>query len=259
MEESKTRFGSPTYDPATILSGENLSNLIHKIGHEIGNPLTAIISLGTIIERFSRESPSADLEATFKKTSGYAGSIIDEAWKVSALSERLVMLLSQKPGNVSPCDVNEALKKAIEKQRLRGRGTRPNILMSTLGDKPCLALIDSEQLAVLLGELLQNAQNAVAYEYAGNDTDHPITAVLRQDGSKVFLALTNDIPDNLEGELGSAFDLFQTAYGDRKHLGIGLTMCWAIANRFSGGMRLIEQPRQSGCAFTVELSLPAAN
>lgn len=262
MEESKneykTRFGSPTFDPVTVLTGETLSNLIHKIGHEIGNPLTAIISLGTIIERFSRESPSADVESTFKKTSGYAGSIIDEAWKISALSERLVMLLSQKPGNVGPCNLGEALAKSLQKQRLRNRGRTPNVLVSTLGDKPCIALIDSEQLAVFFGEIFLNAQNAIGYELGGDDANHPVTALLRTEGDRVLFALTNDTPEPRSGDLDSLFDLCTTTYGDRKHLGIGLTMCWTIISRFGGTMRLIEQSRQSGYSFTVEVSLPAA-
>ena len=236
----------------------SLSNLVHKIGHEIGNPLTAIISLATIIERFSGDAPSPDIEAAFKKSAGYSTSIIEEAWKISALSEKLVMLLSEKPGNVSPCRMEAVLTKVLQKSKSRGRKMRSEVRVTNLAADKDDVRADSEQLGILLGELLINAQNALSYEFGDAAAERPVTVVIRSEGDLCILTCSNDTANAQANELDSLFELFSTSYSAHKHLGIGLTMCTAIARRFGGGLRIIEQPRPDGFSFTVELGLPRA-
>jgi len=235
-----------------------LSNLVHKIGHEIGNPLTAIISLATIIERFSGDSPNADIESAFKKTAGYSTSIIEEAWKISALSEKLVMLLSEKPGNVSPCRMEAVLTKVLQKSKSRGRKMRSEVRVTNLAGEKDDVRADSEQLGILIGELVGNAQNALFYEFGESASERPVTVVIRSEGDQCILTCSNDSAQAQPGELDSLFELFSTNYSAHKHLGIGLTMCTAITRRFGGSLRIIEQPRQNGFSFTVEMGLPRA-
>lgn len=255
MSENKTRFGIPRFEPAAVIHPAVLSSLIHKIGHDIGNPLTAIISLATIIERFSCDA-GGDLEAAFKKAAGYSASIIDEAWKISALSEKMVMLLSEKPGNVSPCRMESVLTKVIQKAKTRGRRPRPEVKVMNLAGELDSVLADSEQLGILFGELIGNAQNALAYEFGDAALDLPVTVTIRGEGDRCFMTCSNDTKSAFPGELDAVFDLFQTNYTMQKHLGIGLTMCTAIARRFGGSLRAIEQPRPDGYTFTIEVAMP---
>ncbi|MFN8390659.1 MAG: ATP-binding protein [Bdellovibrionota bacterium] len=252
--ELETRTGSPQFAPEQVRSGETLSNLIHKIGHEIGNPLTAIISLATIVERFNDESAAKDLTGTLNKITSYSASIIDEAWKISALNERLVMLLSQKPGNCSPCNVGETIQRAVKKMRSRGRAPDFDVLVSQIGEVPATAFIDSEQLNILLQELFQNAITA-----AGNrDDDQPLRILVKGGKESTYIALMSDSSQRHPLELSTLFDPFVTTWSEKKRLGLGLTVSWAIVSRFGGTMQLIEQPQQSGYSFTVAITLPAA-
>ena len=57
--EDNIRVGKGKFFSPSIRQGELLSDLIHKIGHEIGNPLTSIISLASIIERFGGPTAGA--------------------------------------------------------------------------------------------------------------------------------------------------------------------------------------------------------
>ena len=255
-EESNIRIGTPTFDPGVIRSADVLSDLIHKVGHEIGNPLTAIISLAAIIERFHHESTSGEPGAYAKKTASYAGSIMDEAWKISALSERLVMLLSQKPGNVSSCDLLEAVEKAVQKLRMRQKNKRLDIVIQQIGDGSCEVAIDSEQLNVLIIELIVNAQNALLYEWPQDLPPGPISAFIRAGENSCVMLISNEVPEPRALDISSLFDPFVTTNADRKHLGLGLTVCWAILKRFDCTVRIIEQPSVAGRSFTVEATFP---
>ena len=45
------RSGKPPFLASELRAGETLSEIGHKFGHEVGNPLTAIISLASIVSR----------------------------------------------------------------------------------------------------------------------------------------------------------------------------------------------------------------
>lgn len=257
--EKTLRVGVPKLDPEVIRSPETLSDLVHKVGHEIGNPLTAIISLASIIERFHQDPSTPETAPPLRKTSSYAASIIDEAWKISALSERMVLLLSQKPGNTEPCNLFASLERSIQRMRSRSRELSHEVVKQRFGDCEPLVDVDGEQLQVLLQELVSNAQNALTYEFSPDRAPaSPITAFVKADATTTTLIISNDIPAPRPVALDDLFNPFVTTQPDHKHLGLGLTVCWIIAQRFGGAMRVIEQPRGDELTFTVELSFPTA-
>ena len=92
------------------ISKEELSKLIHKVGHDIGNPLTSIISLSSIIERFSElDSLEPDKLISYSKTMN------KEAWKISRLSECLVNILSNRKANIQNVNLEQVIDKAVSK------------------------------------------------------------------------------------------------------------------------------------------------
>src|SRR5262245_24972844 len=104
-----TRVGKVKLNFTDIRAEELLSHLIHKLGHEIGNPLTSIISLGTILERFSISAPGRGETLPPEKIASYASSIIDEAWRISSLTEKLVLTLSNRRGNPVASDLGKSI------------------------------------------------------------------------------------------------------------------------------------------------------
>lgn len=91
----------------TDISKQDLSNLIHRVGHDIGNPLTSIISLSSIIETFS------DIEA--EKLSSYSKTINKEAWKINRLSQCLVNMLSTREINRQSIKIENVIDRAVSK------------------------------------------------------------------------------------------------------------------------------------------------
>ena len=45
------RVGKPKFTKSDFRTPDKLSGFVHKIGHEVGNPLTSIISLASILHR----------------------------------------------------------------------------------------------------------------------------------------------------------------------------------------------------------------
>jgi C4-dicarboxylate-specific signal transduction histidine kinase len=257
--QTNTRTAVPQFEPTSVQSGEVLSNLIHKIGHEIGNPLTAIISLATIIERFGDETPGQDFAPMLKRLAGYSTSIIEEAWKISAQSERLVMLLSQKPGNCSACGLAEAVKKTAQKLRSRGRVKKLDLLVSEIGERPAQWFMDAEQLHLLLQELFLNASAGLSYagfsDVAGSNAN--IHVLIKGGTEESYLAVSNEFDAPAPEDLACLFEPFVSNWSEKKHLGLGLTVCWSIVRRFNGRIQIIEEKQSDRWRFTVAIHLPA--
>lgn len=247
------RTGIPKYDPASILSKQELSTLIHKIGHEIGNPLTAIISLGSIIERFADdlENPKPDLGS---KISSYANSIISESWRINQHNERLVMLLSHKIGNLYLLNIADVINQAFKKFQLRNKNKNLILNIASPAKEPPHAFIDNDQFVILISELILNACNYQAYEYQNNDVQ--IEAKIESFENHSTLTLSNRIKEPIAYELEKLFEPYVSKYSDKKHLGLGFIMCLAILKKVKGEIKILEQEINQELYFTVEITLP---
>lgn len=219
MKSAKPKFPSDK-----IRSGELLSELIHRVSHEIGNPLTAIISLASVMQRFE----------TGEKASEYAGSIAREAWKITSFNDRLVALLSSRVVENPKCDLEPALEQALERSKIQGVDYKPPL-------EPIAAAIDAPLFQVLVRELLSNALTYTSAESA-------ISIQLLKDGECALLEIKNPCSPERPFSLEAAFEPFISSSSESKHLGIGLTVCWSIVDRFGGEIEIAED--DSGIFFT---------
>lgn len=254
------RQGSPDFHPDTVRSGESLSNLMHKIGHEIGNPLTAIIALATIMERYQGEQSPADAPGSspYQKINSYSTSIIEEAWRISGLNEKVVLLLSTKPGNLGCCVVTEVLTKAAQKFKSRHKRKRIDVRMNPHPDlSQPIVWADFEQLLVLFTEAITNAYQSFAYRSDDAPPVPPIVdvAVDRVDGY-VRTTFSNLIEKPLPFPPTEVFAPGITEHGDRKHVGLGLTVGWTVVHRFNGKLTASEIETPEGLRFSLEILLP---
>ena len=101
----KSQHITASYSAANLRHGDGLSDLMHKTGHEIDNPLTSIISLAAIIERSEHED---------ERISDFARSISAEAWRISKTIRSIVHILSTRDSNSSQCELTSALKLALK-------------------------------------------------------------------------------------------------------------------------------------------------
>src|SRR5262249_40647503 len=150
--EHTTRLGKVKFDSLEALSPQVLSRLVHKFGHEVGNPLTSLISLASILERFPTVQGSAQQGAVGQKVPSYARSIISEAWRVSLLTEKLVLLLSDKHGSPSPCNIAKCIERTLSRMKTRQGVDTDFIQLCLPGDAGLSAAIDQDQFMVLLSE-----------------------------------------------------------------------------------------------------------
>lgn len=280
-EPQTKNFAEPTENPDVWAEQLALSEVIHRVGHDIGNPLTAIISLSSILEfsaappepragglRAGEQEPAAPAFPR-DKLHEYSSSIIREAWKVSHIVERLVMIFSDRTGNVVPCSVGEIAERCI--QRLRTRHHLNDLKIESdffFAPSAARVLADTDQLTLLVSELLLNA-----YTFQGPPEDaaagRVVHCALEHEGPFVKLRFRNRSTHPYGAELADLFrplhcgsdapnsKMKPAAKGTRT--GLGLSAVWAIVLRQGGRMKLEESTGPSGSEFTVHISLPVAD
>jgi C4-dicarboxylate-specific signal transduction histidine kinase len=273
-----TRVATQPENVAQLLSSEVLSDIVHKLGHEIGNPLTAIISLASIFERFESEQEPARLRMMADKLAGYGASITAEAWRVNQLSERLVMLLTKRSANINRVNLVEVADRALRRVRSRYGYQQEDVLSNLAMSEPVMVASDSEQLLLLVSELLLNALQSASYRRSSitevppgaapgaelgqatppGPTLAPVSLFVRQGKDSANLMIRNELSEPLPLELSELFNPMVTTLADHKHIGLGLTVCAAILGRCGGNLRLLEEVNADGISFMVDLSLPLA-
>ena len=269
-----TRVATQPENVAQLLSSEVLSDIVHKLGHEIGNPLTAIISLASIFERFESEQEPARLRMMADKLAGYGSSITAEAWRVNQLSERLVMLLTKRSANINRVNLVEVADRALRRVRSRYGYQQEDVLSNLAMSEPVMVASDSEQLLLLVSELLLNALQSASYRRSSitevpagaalgqatppGPTLAPVSLFVRQGKDSANLMIRNELSERLPLELSELFNPMVTTLADHKHIGLGLTVCAAILGRCGGNLRLLEEVNADGISFMVDLSLPLA-
>ncbi|MCC6952582.1 MAG: hypothetical protein IT290_00540, partial [Deltaproteobacteria bacterium] len=149
------RVGKPKFVAADICSPERLSAMVHKFGHEVGNPLTSIISVATLLGRYAAQPEH--LEAHIGKFPEYTAAVCREAWRIAALTERLVLIHSDRKGEAAPTSLRRSLARAhetvkkhppFEESHLEWRG------------QDATAYVDADLLHYQLVALLENAFQA---------------------------------------------------------------------------------------------------
>lgn len=250
----------PGFPVTSLRSGQALSTLIHKLGHEIGNPLTSIISFATVMNRIN--SSASDPNKTANSVSSnpipsekidlYTQSIIDEAWRIAAINERLVLLLSERLPQDRACDLHKTIAQVFSKVKRKFPSVTCHLESSTVK-----VLIEEGQLKCLAGELLHNALEAASLFLAQNPnsiSDHPIVHVRISPDGVLTIANYTVGPSSLP--MDRLYEPFVTASFPNHHLGLGLTVAYAIVDRFRGDIVIEESMHDNYCVFSVHVALP---
>ena len=249
------RSAKPNFSCRDYANGERLSDMIHKIGHDIGNPLTSIISLGSLLQRIASESktnPKTDMLDN-EKLSLYLDSMVKEAWRISSLNERMVLLLSDRPNNQELAPVARICERAI--QKLQSSDEFEGIDAEfDLSSEELSIQIDPAQFQVLISELLKNA-----YEWSKDlesESNITIIAFTDQEG-ETNIEINNEFNANLPKDLENLFLPFEKGSADSKNIGLGLTVAWAIVERAGGKLEIAERAIDSKRVFTTRVKVPS--
>lgn len=243
------RTGRPAFELPDICSGAGLTELLHRICHEVDNPLTAIISMATVIERIGPDDPSDSFRK--EKLPRYGRAIAAEAWRASRLLEKLLYIASSRPPVDAQADLTSELRTALaDIQDVEGYEAVP-IAVSI--DEDLGAVVgESSQIKLLISELLDNAHFSCAH--AGQK--RPVTVSASVEDSRAVIEISSWSDAACAFELDKIFEPFVTDRAMSKKLGIGLTLVHAISARFGGDVRVREEPEDGGFRFTARVSLP---
>lgn len=233
-------LGTPTFSISSLKTETSLSELIHRIGHDIGNPLTSLISLSSLIER-----SDGDFKLSEEDLKRYAKTIINDAWKIQGISEKLTLILSDRGKVSESVDLQEIIAAAVRKTLRKHRFAASDVLVS-FGEGPLSAVVDSSQLEWLICELLANALSSASH----CEADTAELSVRRVE-EEIEIKITNRCKP-IESELSSLFNPFVKLLPEG--CGLGLTAAWAVVSRADGRIQL----EQSGDTFTTTVFLPAS-
>lgn len=212
-----------------------LGELVRDCGHEIANPLFAILALSELLLQDAEPGTKTHERLTLLRESANGIREVVDAMHAFA-----------REGAAEPADLafQEVAESAVGLMR-SVMAARDVEIVESYGDRPALVHGDPPRLRLLLVSLLLNAVRGLP----GGGT---VTVEVSREGNEVVAAVRDDgagfAPDGPE----AAFELFQTTRGGS---GLGLTVARAVAERHGG--TLTAEP-MAGPGACVVLRLPEA-
>jgi two-component system sensor histidine kinase KdpD len=211
--------------------------VLRSVSHDLRSPLTAIGTLGELLE-------SAELSEPERRE--LVAEIRTQAQRLDRLVSNLLDLSRLEAGAARPAQELWPADGLVARA-LDALGDNADRVTVSLPEAPALVRVDAAQLERALVNLLENA---VRYSPEGQ----PVELVVGLEGGEVVIRVRDHGPGIPANRRGRIFQAFQTGEDERGGSGLGL----AIARGFVqlNGGRLWVEPRRGGAELA--LSLPAA-
>jgi len=231
---------------AAEASSQRKDEFLAMLGHELRNPLSAIVAATSILRR-SEGSPVLVKQAVdvLGRQGGHLTRLIDELTDLSRITQGKVELRLQ------PLDVAAVLKDAITATAPR-RQLRKQRFTLEAPPEPLHMQGDAARATQVLVNLLDNAS-----KYTPHGGDIRLT-VRRSDGAIQFNIRDSGIGIAKE-KLGSIFELFaqiKDPAGQTEGLGLGLTLVEKLVRMHGGWVKALSDGPGQGSEFIV--AMPAA-
>ncbi|MBX5467121.1 MAG: PAS domain S-box protein [Firmicutes bacterium] len=217
---------------------EALGRLAAGIAHDFNNQLAAILGNLALAEAYLAQAPD--------RVPGFLAAADAAGQRARELANRLMAFARGHPLAPRPTDINQLVAKAVADL------APPSAIAVHHHPEPHLwpALVDAEQVAQLLAELLTNAVEALEAGGAIRVTtaNHPA-----RDGEGppgVTVTVEDDGPGIAPENLARIFDPYFTTKPRRQ--GLGLATAEAIARRHGGFLTVTSEPGRH-TRFTVWL------
>jgi nitrogen-specific signal transduction histidine kinase len=218
-----------------ILDEENISEITHNLSHDIGNPLTSIITYGSLIQQ------SQNLNIPLEKLENYAKSLLGETWKISILMEKYLMLVSKKT-NASSANIKEIASRLMS--RYNSRYGLNEFDLELIGfDQNISAYGDIEQICSMLCELLSNAANSLRYlKSKGEEVEFYLSLTCEINKDKNIIFEIKNLSQKHELELSELIlPGISEHFISKQPIGIGLSAIHNTAARFNGYLSISEE------------------
>jgi signal transduction histidine kinase len=220
---------------------EHRDRFLAMLGHELRNPLAAIVYGASLLSKEGDQGPRALID----RQARHLSRLVDELLDVSRVTSGKIVL---QRGVV---DLRSLVERALESIRPATKAVTVDVQLS---DGPLLVDVDAVRMEQVITNLLTNA-----LKYTKGDGH--VTVRADRDAAGVSLRVEDDgvgIPADM---LPRIFDLFTQVDGSldraRGGLGIGLTIVQAVVELHGGTVHVASEGINRGTRFDVHL--PASN
>lgn len=222
----------------SLIRSEKLASvgqLAAGVAHEVGNPLAVVLGYAELLE-------DEDLDDDFRRE--VAPKIIRQVERMrSIIRELLDFSRDDSQQVISPVDLIACAEEAISLASTTKRTRYIEIINELPETMPRVGAIHSQIVQVLIN-LILNASDAI---HEAGKRDGKITLSARQEGSRIFLRVTDNGPGIPEEIIYKLFDPFFTTKPPGEGTGLGLAICARIMENFGGELRLVSDNPEGAC------------
>ena len=227
---------------ATEQSVRDRDQFLAMLGHELRNPLSALLTASELIDRDCAEVLGRE-RAVVRRQLRHLTRLVDDLLDVSRVTRGKIVL------HAEPIDLRTVVQRAVHEfgDTARKQGVR---ISAALGETELVIAGDLLRLEQIVGNLLHNA---VKYTNDGGQIE---IEAARGDGSVVLRVRDTGVGISRE-MLPRIFDLFAQAPGtlDRAQggMGIGLTLVRRLVELHGGSVEVHSEGPGKGSEFVVRL------
>ena len=220
---------------------ETNATLLAGLGHEINNPLAAILAQASgLARKITDPSLAQQLEV-----------IADAAERAGRIVHSLMRSARRRERRHEPMDIPATIRLALE---LAWADGQPPWLDFHLQEKPDLPKLigDSDQIAHVIANLVSNATQAL--EAANSQAPKRLTISVGMQGNHISICVADNGPGVPAEIRDRIFEPFFTTKPPEKGTGVGLALCRALAQSHDGSLEVEETPG-GGASFILRLPL----
>jgi PAS domain S-box-containing protein len=251
MDVTETRLAQAQLEQARanlaqVARVTTLGQLTASIGHEVNQPLAAIVTNGEAALRFLRRDPP-ELDEVRAALTG----MIAEGRRASEIVKRIRSMVQKTMPVAVPVDINDLLADCAALVQREVAAGRVALQLEFTPGLPKV-LVDAVQLQQVVINLMINAVQAMG-DIEGRTRKLVVRSCPGQ-SSTVTVAVADTGPGFAADTAAHLFDAFYTTKPDG--MGMGLSICRTIVEAHHGHISAVGVPGQ-GATFT--FTLPAAD
>ena len=220
---------------------ETNATLLAGLGHEINNPLAAIIAQATLLAR----------ESTEPKAKQRVEAIRDAAERGARIVQSLMRSARRREQRYEPLDIPATIRLGLD---LAWQDRQPGWLdvQRDVSADLLKPYGDPDQIAHVIANLVSNATQAL--EAADMPAPKRLSISAAMEDQEVVIRIADNGPGVPEDLRERIFEPFFTTKPPEKGTGVGLALCRALARAHGGSLTLKETPG-GGASFILRLPL----
>lgn len=212
-----------------------MGQLVAGVAHELNNPLTAIMGFGELMSD----------TVTSGRTGDQLKRLMSETRRMKRITDNLLRFSRQSSADTSMANLSPVVQEVLTLCEYYTRNSKVSVETDIAPNLPLLAINEDEIKQVLLN-LFNNSCDALQ-SFAGSKQ---IKIRAYQDGPRAVIQVEDTGPGF--SNLNRALDPFYTTKPVGKGTGLGLSVCYGIAKRRGGDLR-IENVKPHGGRVTLEV------